>query len=54
MLLAELPLTAGETDGTYMSRFTPGTEAFRVVVTGNDAAGLSFQRMSAPLVTPMR
>ena len=53
-LLAELPLTAGETDGTYLSRFTPGTEAFRLVVTGNDAAGLSFQRMSAPLVTPMR
>ena len=54
MLLADLPLTAGETDGTYLSRFTPGTEAFRVVVTGNDAAGLFFQRMSAPLVTPMR
>ena len=54
MLLAELPLTAGETDGTYMSRFTPGTEAFRVAVTGNDAAGVSFQRMSASLVTPMR
>jgi hypothetical protein len=53
-LLADLPLTAGETDGTYLSRFTAGTEAFRVVVTGNDAAGLFFQRMSAPLVTPMR
>lgn len=52
--LAELSLAAGETDGTYLSRFTPGTEGFRLVVTGNDAAGLSFQRMSAPLVTPMR
>ena len=54
MLLAELPLAAGETDGTYVSRFTPGTEAFRVLVTGNDAAGFAFQRMSAPLVPPMR
>ena len=53
-VLAELPLAAGETDGAYVSRFTPGTEAFRVVVAGNDDAGLSFQRMSAPLVTPMR
>jgi hypothetical protein len=52
--LAELTLTTGETEGQYVSRFMPGTEAFRVLVTGNDAAGLSFQRMSAPLVAAMR
>jgi hypothetical protein len=54
VLLAELPLAAAETEGTYMSRFTPGAEAFRLVVTGNDANGFAFQRMSAPLVTPSR
>jgi hypothetical protein len=54
MVLAELPLTAGETDGSYVSQFTPNTEAFRVLVTGNDAAGFAFQRMSAPLVNPKR
>jgi len=54
MLLTELPLAAGETDSTYVSRFTPGTEAFRVLVTGNDAAGVAFQRMSAPLIAPTR
>ena len=52
--LAELPLTPGETEGQYVSRFTPATEAFRVLVIGNDAVGLAFQRMSAPLVAPMR
>jgi hypothetical protein len=53
-LLAELPLAPAETAGTYVSRFTPGAEAFRLLVTGNDANGLAFQRMSASLVTPMR
>ena len=52
--LADLPLVAGETEGAYVSRFTPGTEAFRVLVTGKDADGFAFQRMSAPLITPMR
>src|SRR5215510_858954 len=42
-VLAELPLETGDTDGTYISRFTPGTEAFRLRVTGTDAAGLAFQ-----------
>jgi len=51
--LAVLPLTR-ETEEQYVSRFTPGTEAFRVLVTGNDAAGSSLQRMSAPLVSAMR
>jgi hypothetical protein len=52
--LADVPLEAGETEGTYMSRFSPSTEAFRVLVTGKDADGFPFQRMSAPLVTPRR
>jgi hypothetical protein len=49
-----LPIEPSETEGTYLSRFTPGTEPFRLVMTGNDANGVAFQRMSAPLVTPMR
>lgn len=52
--LADLPIAAGETEGTFVSRLTPGMEAFRVLVTGKDANGFAFQRMSAPLVTPMR
>jgi hypothetical protein len=52
--LADLPLAAGDAEGSYVSRFTPGAEAFRVLVTGKDADGFSFQRMSAPLVTPTR
>jgi hypothetical protein len=53
-VLAELPLAPSETEGTYMSRFTPGAEAFRLLITGKDADGVAFQRMSAPLVIPMR
>lgn len=53
-LLAELPLAPAETEGAYVSRFTPGAEAFRLLVTGNDANGFAFQRMSAWLVTPTR
>jgi len=53
-LLAELPLVTSEIEGTYLSQFTPGTDAFRLVVTGKDANGVAFQRMSAPLVTPTR
>ena len=54
MSLAELPLSPGENEGTYWSQVTPGAEAFRLVVTGNDETGAVFQRMSAPLITPMR
>ena len=54
MLLAELPLALSETDGSYVSRFTPDAEAFRVVISGKDANGFAFQRMSAPLITPKR
>jgi len=52
--LADLPLAAGETTGTYLSRFTPDAAPFRVLVTGKDTDGFFFQRMSAPLVTPAR
>jgi hypothetical protein len=51
--LAELPLTAGEDEGVYLSSFTAGAAAFRVVVTGTDLNGYSIQRMSAPLLTPV-
>jgi hypothetical protein len=51
-LVTELPLVTGERDSTYVSRFTPGAEAFRLLVTGNDAAGVAFQRMAAPLLAP--
>jgi hypothetical protein len=54
LLLAELPLAPSESDGTYVSQFTPGTEGVRFLITGLDANGVPFQRMSAPLVTPMR
>jgi len=53
-LLDELPLAPSETEGTYLSQFTPRAEAFRLVVTGMDANGVAFQRMSAPLITPIR
>jgi hypothetical protein len=52
--LAELPLEAGETDGSYVSRFTPGPEGFRVLVAGKDAGGVAFQRLHAPLLAPVR
>jgi hypothetical protein len=52
--IAQPPLLAGEDDGEYVARFTPGPGGFRVLVSGRDADGFAFQRMSAPLVTPTR
>jgi hypothetical protein len=52
--IAELPLEAGETAGSYLSRFTPGAEGFRILITGTDAGGVAFQRIHAPLLTPIR
>jgi hypothetical protein len=52
--IAALPLTPAGAPGSYVSRFTPGTEGFRVRVEGKDADGVSFQRVHAPLVTPGR
>ena len=52
--IAPLPLTAGETENSYVSRFTPPVEGFRVLVEGKDADGVPFQRVHAPLFTPAR
>ena len=52
--IAPLTLTAGETESSYVSRFTPGVEGFRVLVEGKDADGVPFQRVHAPLFTPTR
>ena len=49
-----LTLSAGETPGTYLSRFTPGTEGFRVRVAGKDGNGVAFQRVHASLITTTR
>jgi hypothetical protein len=52
--IAPLPLTADEAAGSYVSRFSPGAQGFRVLIYGKDAAGAPFQRMQAPLMTPAR
>lgn len=52
--LGSLPLSPGETDGTYLSRFLPDAGGFRVMVVGRDEEGYAVQRMYAPLFTPLR
>jgi hypothetical protein len=52
--LSDLRLVADGMEGTFVSRFRPTTAAFRVFVTGKDADGHAFQRMSAPLLAPTR
>ena len=52
--IATLPREADESPESYVSRFTPGAEGFRLLITGKDAEGLAFQRMSAPLISPVR
>ena len=52
--IAPLTLTAGDTEGSYVSRFTPGAQGFRVLVEGKTADGTSFQRVHAPLFTVTR
>ena len=52
--VAPLPLERDEADGSYLSRFTPGSEGFRVLIVGKDDDGVAFQRMYAPLMTPRR
>jgi hypothetical protein len=52
--IAELPIEAGETDGSYLSRFTPTDESFRVLIAGMDAQAQAFQRVFAPLLTATR
>ena len=52
--IADLPLEPGDTEGSYVSRFTPGAQGFRVLIAGKDAAGVAFQRLHAPLLTAVR
>jgi hypothetical protein len=52
--VASLPLERDDTDGSYLSRFTPGPEGVRVLIAGKDDDGVAFQRMYAPLITPRR
>lgn len=52
--IADLPLEAGDTEGSYVSRFTPGAQGFRVLIAGKDAEGVAFQRLHAPLLTAVR
>lgn len=47
--IAPLPLTAGDRAHRYLSRFTAGAAAFRVLVEGQDASAAAFQRLHAPL-----
>jgi len=42
------------TEREFLARVTPPATAFRLVVSGLDAAGLPFQRMHAPLFAPTR
>ncbi len=49
--IAKLPLEVKETDGSYLSHFTPGSDGFRVLVVGKDSEGNVVQRMHAPLLT---
>lgn len=52
--MADLPLDRGDAEGSYVSRFTPGAEGFRVMIAGTDADGFAVQRMHAPLLTSVR
>jgi hypothetical protein len=52
--LGPLPVSAGDTEGSYVARFTPSSEGFRVMIVGRDAKGFAVQRMFAPLFTPLR
>lgn len=52
--IAALTLTAGEREGSYVTRFTPPAQGFRVMVEGKDGDGTPFQRVHAPLFTVTR
>ena len=52
--IAPLTLTAGDSEGSYVARFTPGAQGFRVMVEGKTADGTPFQRVHAPLFTVTR
>lgn len=55
--IAALTRTAGKPEDLYVeyvARFTPGTEAFRVMIEGKSPDGSPFQRVDAPLHSPTR
>ena len=52
--IARLRREPGESTESFVSHFTPSGEAFRVQITGKDNAGVPFQRLHAPLFTPIR
>lgn len=49
--IAPLSLASGDAEGLYQSRFTPPSEGFRLLVSGRDADGVVFQRITAALLT---
>jgi hypothetical protein len=51
--IAPLPLTI-DASGSYVSRFAPGEQGFRVLIEGKDADGVPFQRVHGPLQIPAR
>jgi hypothetical protein len=51
--VAKLPRETDQSTESYLSRFAPGADAFRVLIAGRDNQGLAFQRMYAPLYTAM-
>ena len=49
--LGTLPLSPDDTEGTYLSRFSPSAGGFRVMIVGTHQ-GFAVQRMYAPLFIP--
>ncbi len=52
--IAPLMRTVGQAEDSYLSRFTPVTQGFRIIVEGKNADGMPFQRVHAPLFPPTR
>ena len=52
--IVKLTRTPDDTETAYLSRFTPMTQGFRVMIEGRTADGLPFQRVHAPLFSPTR
>jgi hypothetical protein len=50
--MRRVPLVPTDTDGVFLSRFTPGPDSFRLLVAWKDQAGFDVQRMYAPLFMP--
>ena len=49
--IASLPLEPSDADGSYQSRFTPGSAGFRVMITGQGENATAIQRVYASLFT---